>query len=180
MSKQERLEKTQALWRDVSWEEMATFIGPNAEAYKELWQKQRDSFLEKGRPPMTGFSLCWPAMIPIFGIPWGVSRKLWTFVGSSIFVVVLINILTLMAPSKNVAGVSLIMWFMMAFMAMPTYLQMSMMKIDKIKQKIAEGPARDAALRDAGGLNMNNGYIAGAICAVFMSLNIWSFVNSVG
>jgi hypothetical protein len=176
MSKQERLEKSQALWRDISWEELATFIGPNAESYKATWQKNRESWLEKGRPPLFGFSICWPAMIPILGIPWAVSRKLWPFVGIAVFAVVLINIISAIAPGGSFA----FMWFLIGFMAKPTYIQMSMAKIEKIKQQIAEGPARDAALRDAGGLNMKNGYIAAGICGVFLALSIWSFVSSMG
>lgn len=57
-------------------------------------------------------------------------------------------------------------------MAKQTYFQFAMTKIGKVRAVTAEGPVRDAALRDAGGLNMTAGYIAGGVCAAIVVLNI--------
>jgi hypothetical protein len=50
--------------------------------------------------------------------------------------------------------------------------QAAVAKISKIKATIPEGAQRNAAMREAGGLNMSFGYIAGAICAVLISLAV--------
>jgi hypothetical protein len=64
------------------------------------------------------------------------------------------------------------MIFLAPAMAKQTYFQFAMTKISKVRASTEPGPARDAALRDAGGLNMPAGYVAGAICAAIVVLNI--------
>jgi hypothetical protein len=52
----ERKAKLQTLWRDASWEDVAAYIGPNADTFRATWEKQREKVLDKGHGIAWGFS----------------------------------------------------------------------------------------------------------------------------
>lgn len=153
-------------WLNVTWDEVATFIGPNAPVFKPVWEKQHTSWTEKGVGSF-GFSWCWPALIPLLGIPWAAARRLWPFVGMMVAVVVAINVMALLWPNSSSFG--FIIFFAPA-MAKPMYVQYAVAKVAQIKKQTSVGDARDAALMEAGGLRMKYGYVAGGVCAAFLAL----------
>jgi hypothetical protein len=163
----EQMAKGKALWAETPWEEIATFIGPNAEYYRAHYEKIHTSMAERGSPGFM-FSWHWPALIPLLGIPWAAARKNWAYVGMMALFYVVIIILGAFMERPNF-GFAI---FLAPAMAKQTYFQFAMTKIGKIRATTAEGPARDAALRDAGGLDMRLGNVAGAICAAIVVLNI--------
>ena len=174
MSRAERIEKNKNLWTGVEWDEVAAFIGPNAEAFKPAWQAHRDAWVEKGRPPAFLLSWCWPALIPILGIPWFAARKQWPMVATLIGAVVFFNIVLFFMPSAKFG----FMLFLVAVIAKPTYVQSAVAKIAKIKETVPAGPQRQAAIAEAGGLNMRNGYIAGAASAAFLLPSVLALIAS--
>lgn len=165
-TRQEKLAQHKERWTNVTWDEMAAYIGPNADAYKKAWQRTHDVMTEKGKPGFN-FNWSWAALIPILGIPWAAARKQWLFVGLMVAVVVLINVLYYFFPK---AGNFSFMPFLVAWWAKEYYTQAAVAKISEIKATIPEGTQRDAAIRAAGGIDMSFGYIAGAICAVLILL----------
>jgi hypothetical protein len=167
VSIKEKAAIAKAHWVDTPWEEIATFIGPNAEYYRAYYEKSHASMIEKGNPGFM-FSWHWPALIPLLGIPWAAARKNWAYVGMMALFYIVIIILAAFMEQTNF-GFAI---FLAPAMAKQTYLQFAMTKIGKIRAATAEGPSRDAALRDAGGLDMTSGYVAGAICAAIVVLNV--------
>ncbi len=173
MSKrQERIEKTKALWADISWDEVATYIGPNADAYKPTWEKNYADILKQGYPRF-GLSWSWPAFIPILGIPWAAARRQWLFVGLMVGVIILANILMAFTSSSSFG----FMMFLVPIMAKNFYVQTAVAKISKIKTAIPDHSSHMKEIQAAGGLNMTSGYIAGAICFVLLALSIWSLIS---
>jgi hypothetical protein len=167
VSIKEKAAIAKAHWVDTPWEEIATFIGPNAEYYRAYYEKSHASMIEKGNPGFM-FSWHWPALIPLLGIPWAAARKNWAYVGMMALFYIVIIILGAFMERPNF-GFAI---FLAPAMAKQTYLQFAMTKIGKVRASTAEGPARDAALRAAGGLDMTSGYIAGGICGAIVVLNI--------
>jgi hypothetical protein len=169
--------KNRALWADVSWEEMAAFIGPHAEGYRKVFDQHKVSMAEKGLAPFA-FNWSWPALIPFLGIPWAAARRQWVFVAIMVGAMVLINVLGLMM--ETVGSSFGFLPFLAAFMARPFYVQQAVTKIHQIKTQFEPGPGRDTAIAGAGGLNMTYGYIAGAICIGLLALAILAMVVSGG
>ncbi len=165
---EKNLQKNKDVWRKVTWSDVATYIGPNAEYYQPCFEKLHQSMVENGRPKGFAVGWHWAAFIPILGIPWAAARKQWLVVGLMIGVVIMASIIV--AYSKN-ASFGFMMFFM-PMMATNLYVQMAVGNIVKIKATVAEGPARDAAIRDAGGLNMTYGYIAGGICGLLLVVDL--------
>jgi hypothetical protein len=168
-ARQDRLDKQKQLWANVSWEEIETFIGQNAGSYKKTWEKNYADIQQKGYPGI-GLSWHWPALIPIWGIPWAVARRQWSFVGVLVGAVVLITVFSFFMESANFG----FMTFLIPIMAKPFYIQMAVAKISKLKEKFADPAAQKEAIRGAGGLDMTSGYIAGGICLILQALAIWS------
>ncbi len=161
-------------WLNSTWEEVATFIGPNAQAFKPIWEKHHTSWREKGIGAF-GFSWCWPALIPMLGIPWAAARKNWFFVYMMVALIVVVNIIAFILP--NTASHFSFLAFFAPSLAKPFYVQQAVTKIAQIKREIPMGVAREVALADAGGLNMRYGYVAGAICAAFLTCSILLLVR---
>jgi hypothetical protein len=163
----EKMAIGKALWAETPWEEIATFIGPNAEYYRAYYEKVHTSMAERGSPGFM-FSWHWPALIPLLGIPWAAARRNWAYVGMMAAAYIVIIILGAFMERPNFG----FMIFLAPAMAKQTYFQFAMTKIGKVRAATVEGLARDAALREAGGLNMTSGYITGGICAAIVVLNI--------
>jgi hypothetical protein len=166
-SLKEQMATGKTLWAETPWEDIATFIGPNADYYRVHYDKIHTSMTEKGTPGFM-FSWHWPALIPLLGIPWAAARKNWSYVGIMVVAYIAIIVLGAFMERPNFG----FMVFLAPAMAKQTYFQFAMSKIGKVRANTVEGPARDAALRDAGGLDMTMGFIAGGICAVLIALNI--------
>jgi hypothetical protein len=163
----EQMALTKSQWAETSWEEIATFFGPNADYYQPHYEKIHAPMAEKGTPGFM-FSWHWPALIPLLGIPWAAARKNWGYVGVAAAAYIIIIILGAFMERPNFS----FMIFLAPAMAKQTYFQFAMTKIGKVRASTEAGPARDAALRAAGGLNMTAGYIAGAVCGAIVVLNI--------
>ncbi len=169
-----QIEKNKNLWAHSNWDEIAAFIGPNAEKYRAYYDKTKPSMVQKGRPGFQ-FNWHWPALIPILGIPWAVARRDWAYAGTMIAVVILINVITIFFGNVNFS----FMFFLAPILAKQTYFQNIMNKISKIKETIPEGLAQTEAIKAAGGLNMTHGYIAGGICAALFGLSITAFIFTI-
>jgi hypothetical protein len=70
----EKVAMGKTLWAETPWEEIATFIGPNAEYYRAYYEKVHTSMAERGSPGFM-FSWHWPGLIPLLGIPWAAARR---------------------------------------------------------------------------------------------------------
>lgn len=164
--KEKQMAKSRAMWESVSWEEVATFIGPNAEGYRSTWEKSRKQVAETG---YSKFSLgwSWPAMIPMFGIPWAASRKLWIIVGSLVALIIALTIIVSFTKSSSFVAFP----FLIAMSAKSFYIQMAVAKIKKIKDTNGLVDFK-SAIQDAGGLNMKYGYIACAVSFAFIALGV--------
>jgi CBS domain-containing protein len=174
MGIQENLDKNKDLWSKVNWDDMARYIGPYAETYRKTFDSQHADMVANGRPTgfLKQFSWHWPALIPLIGIPWAVARKQWLIAGLLVGVIIIANIVLAYLPSASFG----FMMFLVPMAAKSWYIQMGVAKIAKIKAQHPEGAARDAAIAEAGGLNMTYGYIAGAICATLLALSIMALV----
>jgi hypothetical protein len=177
MGIQENLNKNKAMWSNVGWDDMAKYIGPHSETYRKTFEGQHADMIALGRSKAFGshISWHWPAFIPLLGIPWAAARKQWLIVGMMVGVVIIVNIILAYRPSASFT----FMLFLVPLAAKNWYVQMAVAKIAKIKDQLPEGPARDAAIAEAGGLNMTYGYIAGTICAAWFALSIWSLFYTI-
>jgi hypothetical protein len=173
MGRTERIAQLQALWTSVTWEEVKTFIGPNADGYKAAWERNAAGIAKQGYPGFS-WSWSWPAFIPILGIPWAAARKQWMFIGIMVGVIVVANIAVALLPGASFG----FMAFLVPMMAKNFYVQTTVTKIAKIKETITDEDARTLAIRAAGGLNMLWGYIAGAICTALIIVSVAALVLS--
>jgi hypothetical protein len=171
-SRQERIAKLKQTWSDVSWDDMANYIGPRAESYRKVWEKNRATFMEKGMPPFN-FSWSWPAFIPILGIPWALARKQWLFAGIMVGAIIVLEIFASYLPTTSFS----FMPFLVAMMAKPFYVQQAVTNIGKIKSQFPQGASREDAIKNAGGLNMTLGYVSGAISLGLVAIGIVALVN---
>jgi hypothetical protein len=170
----ENIANQAALWAGADWNDLAAYIGPNAEAFRPTFDRQKSSWAEKGRGPAFQFSWHWPAFIPFLGIPWFAARKQWLMVGTMVGVLVFINLIAAFLPTASFG----FLWFLIPMMAKPTYVQMALAKIAKIKAALPPGQNVHGALAEAGGLSMQNGFIAGAICAALLVSTVAMLVFS--
>ena len=153
---------TKEQWESVRWEDIEKFIGPNADKYKNLWEKQRANMMTKGKLGWVP-NFCWTALL-LLGMPWAVARKQYGVAAMSTFVVILVNFLKL--PVGAMGAVV----FMMAMTVKNIYIQYVIAKIAEIDTTGVTGEARDAQLRGTGGLEISKGVIAGVALAVVVLL----------
>lgn len=153
----EQKERLKTIWADTPWEDVATFIGPNADRFQRVWEKQRAMIAEKGSGIAWGF--CWPALFLSF--VWFFARKQW-LVGAILIILPLA--IGYFLPSSTGGG-SLGVAIVIAALGKSMYLQGSIAKIASIRETIPEGEARTAALKAAGGINWPIGLISGAVLA---------------
>ena len=73
MSIADRKAQVVELWSGVEWEDVAAFVGPNAEQFRGVWDKQKAMALA-GRGGLA-LSLSWPALL--FSFAWFFYRKMW-------------------------------------------------------------------------------------------------------
>lgn len=140
-------------WENSRWEDVEKFIGPNAEKYKNLWEKQRANMVSKGK---LGFvpSFCWTAVLMVT-LPWAVARKQFGLAGMAGIFLLVVNLFPF--PPGAILGTAIAL----AATVKNSYLQYVVYQLGKIDAAGLTGEARDAAIRAAGGLNVRNGVIAG-------------------
>jgi hypothetical protein len=173
-ARQRRIEQVRALWEGVSWAEMATYIGPNAEKYRKVWDKSQADIEKRGYPGFS-WSWCWPALIPLIGIPWAVARRQRLFAGMLVAVVILANVLAIYVPSS---GSSFgFMMFLVPMMAKSFYLQTGVARIGRIKANISGEHAQLDAIKAAGGCNLTAGVIAGLACCTLLGLSVLALMS---
>ena len=142
-----------ALWA-VGWDEVSTFIGPNAERFRSAWDKVRPKALKSGSG--VAFAICWPALL--FGFAWFLYRRMW-LAGALLLALPLVLGLFL-DIGTGMAGATVAI----AALAKSLHLQHAVTRIGAVKAAGGGGEA----VRAAGGLSTVGGIIGGALWAVIL------------
>src|SRR4028119_1054183 len=87
-------------WSAIGWDEVASFIGPNAQRFERAWAGTREKMLT-GRGGMT-FGFCWPALL--FGFAWFLYRRMWTM--CAVLLVLPVALAFLIASPGGSIGIS--------------------------------------------------------------------------
>ncbi len=136
----------------IQWSDMETAIGENAEKYRPLWERmasgKKDFF--------SGLSPCWTA-IPFMGVSWAIARRVYAYAVIAFATLLIINLLM---PGTGSDGSVLGIAVAISFTVKRTYLQWLATRIQQINQMGLTGGAREDALRQIGGLDQKNGWIA--------------------
>jgi hypothetical protein len=164
----QRREKLQTIWADTPWDDVAAFIGPNAEKFRPGWEKQRQKILEKGHA--NNMSFCWPAFFLAYA--WFFYRKQWV-AGALLFGLPVIIIFLFPAATNALGGVGIAM----ALMGKGLYLQESVRKTAKIRAAEPDDAARHAALAAAGGISWPAGIVSGVFLALSAAAAIISILH---
>ena len=146
----------------ISWDDMATAIGPNADKYEKLWQRMHGS----ARNVFNTYSFCWSA-IPFFGVAWAVARKMYLW--AAIMFVAMIALAWVMPSNAGALGLAIVM----SLTQKSIYLRWLMSHIQLIDKRGLVGEQRRQALVAAGGLNAANGWItAGVLIGISLLLSL--------
>jgi hypothetical protein len=164
----ERREKLQTIWADTPWDDIAAFIGPNAEKFRPGWKRQQKKILEKGYA--NDISFCWPAFFLAY--VWFFYRKQWA-AGALLFGLPVVIIFLFPSAKNALGGVS----FAMALMGKGLYLQESVRKTAKISAAEPDDAARHAALAAAGGISWPAGIVSGMFFALSAAAAIISILH---
>jgi len=165
---EERKSRTLAIWSETTWEEVAAYIGPNADKFRSTWEKQRNFALAQSSGKIA-WSFCWPAFLLSFA--WFFYRKQW-FIGAMLIVVPVV--LSYFTSAGGSVGVGLVL----ACMAKSAYLQDAMPKIAKVKEKLPPGDSLMAALAAAGGVSRPAGIIGGICFGLLAVAAVITVINS--
>jgi hypothetical protein len=152
----ERKAQMQAMWAETRWDDLAVFIGPNADRFRAAWEKQQAIMTGKGY----GFawSFCWPALFLTF--VWFFYRKQW-LAGGLMTVGPLVIGFFFPSLSGALGGIGIAF----ATMAKSFYFHDAIPKIAKIR---AEG-GDVAALAATGGVSWLAGIASGLIFAALLA-----------
>ena len=158
-------ERQLAIFRDPDQgrirNDLRTFFGPRADKFLALYERMRAG-AETGRiSPMT-----WSWIVFFTTFPWFFYRKMYAW-GATLIVVPIA--LALLFPSMSGAG-------MVAFAAIAktTYVNSALGRLRKADELGLTGPERDDYLRRAGGVSPIAAVLSGILCAVMLSLAIFS------
>ena len=136
----------------ISWDDMATAIGPNADKYEKLWQRMHGS----ARNVFNTYSFCWSA-IPFFGVAWAVARKMYLWAA---IMFVAMSVAACVLPSNEAAlGLAIVT----SLTQKSIYLRWLMAHIQLINNRGLVGEQRRQALVALGGLNAANGWITAGV-----------------
>lgn len=136
-------------YRSASWEEMAAFIGPNAERFRPAWEKLRDrAAAGDGRP---GLAVSWPALI--FTFAWFFYRKMWLLGLAVLVLPTLLGMLLDNMPASMAAMIAVAMF------GKGLYLQHAARRIAATKA----GGGGIAEIGKAGGVSVTGAVIGGAM-----------------
>ena len=145
----------------ISWDDMATAIGPNADKYDKLWHRMQGS----SRNVFNSYSLCWSA-IPFFGVAWAVARKMDMW--AAIMAVGMVITAVLIPSDAAALGLALVL----SFSQKSIYLRWLMAHIQLINDQGLVGEQRQQALVAAGGLDAKSGWITVAV-VVGINVLLW-------
>ncbi|MEA3041718.1 MAG: hypothetical protein QOC65_1207 [Sphingomonadales bacterium] len=143
--------RSMRLWEETAWEELALFIGPNADSFQGAWEAARAKNLD-GRGGMA-FKFCWPAFL--FGFAWFFYRKMWAF--GLLLLVLPISLAWMFEGPGGSIGVGVAV----SLFAKSLYIQHALPKIEDARA----GGGGDEAVRAAGGVSILGGAIGAAILA---------------
>ena len=146
----------------ITWDDLATAIGPNADKYEKLWQRMQSGT----KNPFATFSPCWSA-VPFFGVPWAMARNMPLYALVLCIGMVLADFLL---PGHEAAlGLALAM----SFSQKSVYIRWLLAHIQQINDQGLVGEERQQALRAVGGLNAKRGWItAGALVGLVVITGI--------
>lgn len=147
----------------ISWQDMETAIGPNADKYRPLWD--RISSNEK-KGPFAHFSLCWTS-IPFMGISWAIARRMYPLAVMLLIALLAFNIFF---PAESETPRVVALAILMSFTHKNTYLRWLAHCIRRIDNQGLAGLEREAALREIGGLDQKSGWIAAGVLLVIVAL----------
>ncbi|HEX8365131.1 MAG TPA: hypothetical protein VF603_07595 [Allosphingosinicella sp.] len=152
--------RNRRLWAATGWDEIAAFIGPNAESFHGAWEATRAKNV--GGRGGIAFAFCWPALL--FGFAWFLYRKMWAF-----------GLLLLVLPVAlgfvfETPGGTIGMLVAMSLFAKSLYVQHALPKIADTRG------GGEAAVRAAGGVSLLGGAIGGAILAAGAASAIYLFM----
>ncbi|HYG30670.1 MAG TPA: hypothetical protein VD887_10705 [Allosphingosinicella sp.] len=155
--------RNRRLWEETGWDEIAAFIGPNAESFHGAWEATRAK--NAGGRGGIAFAFCWPALL--FGFAWFLYRKMWAF-----------GLLLLVLPVAlgyvfETPGGTIGMLVAMSLFAKSLYVQYALPKIEDAR---AGGGGEDA-VRAAGGVSLLGGAIGGAILAASAAVTVHLFMT---
>ena len=142
-----------ALWAASNWDDVAAYVGPNAERFRAAWEKSRDQGVA-GKAGLVR-SWNWAAFFLSFG--WWAYRKQWLVAAVLLIVPIAVSLL-LPRSGSALSGASIII----TMISKPTYIQLAVARIAKIK---ATGGNRDDII-SAGGVSLPAGIIAGVLLAI--------------
>lgn len=139
-------------WNDVSWDELAAFIGPNAHRFQKTWENY--SALLNGEKRAL-FSWCWPGFL--FGFAWFFYRKQWLAGGVLLVIPIILAML-----SSSTAGMSG-MAVAMGVVGKTIYLMTANQRIHKLREQRLSPTDYQRALKKEGGVSVLGGIIGGTI-----------------
>jgi hypothetical protein len=143
--------RTSRFWHAVSWDELALFIGPNADRFQGAFEGTQPKMLEGGGGIAFGF--CWPALL--FSFAWFFYRKMWAFG------LALLLIPPALAFVLETRGGGLGVMIAVAMFAKSLYVQHAVAKVGAVR----EAGGGDDAIAAAGGVSVAGGAVGGIILA---------------
>lgn len=165
----ERKAQHQRLWSETPWDDVAAYIGPNAEKFRAVWEKQRAVIAKKGSGIAWGF--CWPVFF--FSFVWFFARKQY-LMGAILVAFPIILYWIVPSATSSLGGVGIAI----AMMAKSFYLQDAMAKIAKIVAALPPNADREHALAQAGGLSLPAAGISGLFYAAIVAITVMSVWGS--
>lgn len=156
----DRKAQIQAMWSDIAWEDVAAYIGPNANRFQGVWEKQR-AFALAGRGGIA-WSMCWPALF--LSVAWFFYRKQW-LLGAIMIILPAIMVAFLPIPAGAFGGVGIAI----SMMAKSLYLQDAIPRIARLKAAVLDDRE---ALALAGGVSLPAGIISGLVIGVASAATI--------
>ncbi|HEX8645151.1 MAG TPA: DUF2628 domain-containing protein [Allosphingosinicella sp.] len=143
--------RSQGLWQRTSWDEIAAFIGPNADRFHSAWEATRAKFA--GGRGGIAFGFCLPALL--LGFAWFLYRRMWMF-GAMLLVLPIALSYLLDSPGGSI-GLSIAM----SLFGKSLYVQHAVAKIGALRDR----GAGDDEIAAAGGTSLAGGLAGGLILA---------------
>lgn len=149
-------------WAETDWNDVAIFLGPNADRFLAVWQRTREKLLAKGMGNAAGWS--WSAFV--FSFAWFFYRKQWA--AGVVLIAAPLTIVYFGASAGGGVGVGIVM----AIYAQSFLLQDAVLKIARIRSR----GGGDAEIAAAGGVSRIGGLVGGIIWLLSAAAVIASIV----
>lgn len=156
-------ERTKRLWQAVSWEELALFVGPNAERFRDAFERTRPKMLAGHGGVSFGF--CWPALL--FSFAWFFYRKMWA---AGLALLVVPPALGFFIDSR---GGALGVMIAISLFARSLYVQHAVSKIGAVRETGGD----DDEVAAAGGVSTAGGAVGGLILAAAGAAALYLFME---